>query len=1200
MIARCALPALLSAIVPALPAQEPRDPPDLARTATASASEQQGNDLAAAFAIDGDLASRWSGIPGHNAGVWFQLDWSQPVTVRQVAVHQYDTYVKEFDFETWDDVTGQWRKLRHLGRPDGRLPLVVIAEFEPFATQRLRIGNITNGPSFTEVEVYAEPRAPVTVLGADLDGNVVGVVCDAWGAAPVAGAHVELAGLGSAGPWRAAATSDAHGIFGAPMPLGLRGLVDVRTTAQGAVHVSRHRATQLQYGLTPRPSRDGEVLDGTWRFCVDPPPDFARTDFDDSGWGEIAVPGHWEMQGCRARTGTGGYRRRFDAASGQGRWLLRCEGIYSGATVWVNGTCVAEHDGGALPFEADITDVVRARDNVLAVLAKEHTDVSDRLDSMSQYADMALGGIFRPVRLFSVPELHVGAIALATQVDAERGTATVAGTITVLDQSAAAVDRCELGVRLGEPGGAEVANATVPFAATAFARAVLPVTLAVPRARVWNAEQPFLYELTLELRGGGRTLQTLVQPFGLRQTEVRGSQLLVDGRPIKLRGTCHHDSDPLLGRAVTPALQRRDVELLREANLNALRTSHYPPLEALLDAADELGVYVEDEASFCWTSATDDLRLLPRIVQLECEMVVRDRNHASVLCWSLCNESRIGAGLWRSRDFVRRADPSRPLTGSWRRDGDLDLAVRHNPITQEGIADVEQKVKVPVLWDESWCIWQDIWGDADELWRDPGLRDYYVTRLPAIYDRFVHSPVVQGTQIWAWSDDVFLLPGAGLEYGRGDTGQRHVHEQYRLAGRGVAGDAQWGVVDAWRRRKPEFWHTKKLHSPVQVAETPLPLPADPRVSIPVENQFDFTDLAALRISWQLDEASGLAQASVPPHARGEIIVQLPRRPLPGERLGLSVLDGHGALVDAWWLRFAGDPPARAAASALSSSPPPPLAVRTERRLNGATTYVAGGAFELGIGIELGDLRRGTAFGRELLRSLPQLHVLATGRPEAPLPARASWRCEACDVQQAGADCKVVVTGRYDGFQGRHEYVVHADGRLSATATFEYTGNDLLVREIGLAFAVPRECDELQWERRAEWSFYPQDHIGRPVGKARAFAGHGAALPPDWPWSQDNTPLGCNDFRSSKRALEWGWIGLPGGPGVAIESDGRQDLQALVDGDRILVFVLGFHDGVNSREEWTANYGNGRVLKQGETVTAHATLRLCRDTSRPGR
>ena len=217
----------------------------------------------------------------------------------------------------------------------------------------------------------------------------------------------------------------------------------------------------------------------------------------------------------------------------------------------------------------------------------------------------------------------------------------------------------------------------------------------------------------------------------------------------------------------------------------------------------------------------DDLRLTPRIMQLNAELLARDRNHPSVFIWSRLQRKRLRLGFERSHEWMRRADPSRPNAGSY-------AAARLNcwPGTTPSLSRHRraEKVDKPVLWDECWCIFQGIFGDVAEMWLDPGIRDYYAEPLPAIYERMMRAENIAGTQIWAWSDDIFCVPNRGLEYGRGTTRSHFIENQYRLPGRGLVGDAPWGVVDGWRRKKPEFWITKKLHSPVKLKEGPIALP----------------------------------------------------------------------------------------------------------------------------------------------------------------------------------------------------------------------------------------------------------------------------------------------------------------------------------------------------------------------------------------
>ncbi|MCK7524026.1 MAG: hypothetical protein MZV64_43560 [Ignavibacteriales bacterium] len=166
---------------------------------------------------------------------------------------------------------------------------------------------------------------------------------------------------------------------------------------------------------------------------------------------------------------------------------------------------------------------------------------------------------------------------------------------------------------------------------------------------LWDAEHPNLHTLTLVLRAGDRRLETVVRRVGFREIEIAGTRLFVNGRPVKLRGVNRHEVHPLRGRSLTPELWRRDAELFRAANMNYIRTSHYPPAEEFLDACDEKGLFVECEAPLVWvqhganetwkTENPQDPKYLPAIRQAVAETVAFNRLHPSILFWSLANES---------------------------------------------------------------------------------------------------------------------------------------------------------------------------------------------------------------------------------------------------------------------------------------------------------------------------------------------------------------------------------------------------------------------------------------------------------------------------------------------------------------------------------------------------------------------------------
>jgi len=1148
---------------------------NLARSAHASASEEL-NGYPPQKAVDGQVGSRWSGIPGHNSGVWFELDWDQPVTVAEILVRQYDRYTFEWDVQTWDDGTGKWVDAGHYGKPNVRLAAQVLCPIEPARkTTKVRIANITNGPSFTEVEVYGpeHKHLPVLSLASDSRGDFVGMLCDSLGVQPVAGKKVFMTAEGAGGGWHVETVSDEHGMFFVPMPVGLKGKVKVRSEVSPLQTLD---AVDFQSGLTPHGA--ALTLGAGWRFALNPPVGFEKPGFDDRAWAGIKVPAHWEMEGFRSRDGIGGYRLRFQATKSAGRTFIRFDGVYSGAEVWLNGVPVARHEGGFTPFEADVTEALRSGENVLALKVLEHTNVSDNLDKMSQYADFPLAGIIRKVSLFTVPDRHLDSFEETCTFGSGLKGATVDGVCTVVNRTASPARNTGVFVSLLDGEGNAVAKAIArPQPLGAQGRQGAGFSLAVANPHPWSAEHPYLYTLRFVVREGDMVFQTIDQKIGLRQTEIRGSQILINQVPVKFRGTCHHDSDPLLGRAVTPELTRKDLAMIKEANLNSVRTSHYPPIPELVEEADRMGVYVEDEADFCWVGVSSDLRNTPRIIQLTGELLARDRNHPSVFMWSLCNESEFGYGFERSHEWVRQIDPSRPTgaaTSAW-----LEIATLHNPIAINRIKQNEGLDK-PLLFDEAWAPYQGIFGDVDEMWVDPGIRDYFGEPFPEIYKVFMASKVTQGSMIWAWSDDMFCVPNRGLEYGRETTKSHFADDQYALPGRGIVGDAPWGIVDGWRRRKPEFWIIKKLDSPVKIAEQMMD--ASKPVRLTVTNEYDFTNLSELRGSYLLGKSHGTFTIDVPPHSTREVTIPVTGS---GDLLTVTFRDAQGQIVDAY--KF----PTR-----RTSLPPgpkgSPLQVWSESVLAGVSTHISGDKFELAFDTSGGYLRRCVFAGRPLALGDPMIHVLPTNAPTTPLPNRNEWQLESMDVVQDGDNRRVVLKGHYPNFAGSYEMTITPGGEITVHAKFTYSGADMLAREVGMSFSVPRDCDVLRWDRVGEWSAYPDDHIGRPVGKAAAFASHPRAVPPTWPWSQDNTPMGTNDFRSTKRHVKTASIAYPDGVGIQVISDGSQAVRAMVETDRITVHVSDWYGGTNvGWGEWITNYGRGKTLKTGDVIESTVRLRL---------
>ena len=187
-----------------------------------------------------------------------------------------------------------------------------------------------------------------------------------------------------------------------------------------------------------------------------------------------------------------------------------------------------------------------------------------------------------------------------------------------------------------------------------------------------------------------------------------------------------------------------------------------------------------------------------------------------------------------------------------------------------------------------------------------------------------------------------------------------------------------------------------------------------------------------------------------------------------------------------------------------------------------------------------------------------------------------------------------LTGSYPGLDGSYEILVTPTGTMTVHSSFKYSGAERYAREIGLGFSLPKDCDTLHWERNAEWSVYPKDHIGRPIGTTKAVSEHAEKLPPTWPYAEDNTPMGTNDFRSTKRHIRSAWIGNSALATVGIRSDGKQALRAMVDTDRVCVYVNDWFGGTNvGWGEWITNYGKGHLIKSGDVLESTVRLSLYR-------
>lgn len=853
-------------------------------------------------------------------------------------------------------------------------------------------------------------------------------------------------------------------------------------------------------------------LAGTWLFTPVPPAEFWKPDLDVSKWSPIEVPGEFAMQGFTIAPDVEYPCRRtveVPAELAGHRIFIRFDGIYSYARVWVNGFLVQEHSGGFTSWDAEITSHVTPGSQAELVVGV--TDRSADISQGSYYAKHSIAGLIRGVRLFAVPETHLSDLAVTSSFEREQG-GTIALSFTLAQK---------------EPTGAtlrftlrDASGETVPLqpagGVSITAKTPQSHEIRVPTAKAWDAEHPNLYRLEIAVVAAGQTVATVERTIGFRTVHRVGNRLFVNGQPVKLHGVCRHSIHPIYGRAVPAEFDEEDAILFREANVNFVRTSHYPPTETFLDACDRHGIYVEEETAVCWsTDSSSDPALKEEYLRQFREMITRDRHHACVLFWSLANESTWGSNIAAESVYAKQHDPSRPTIFSYPETA--PIAADGFDIWSKHYADVNSSLEsdvYPLLNDEFAHI---PCYDLDTLRRDPGVRNFWGESIRRFAEKFLEADGCLGGSIWAGIDEVFLLPDGPTGYG------------------------EWGIIDGWRRKKPEFWLTRKAYSPVRIDESsslPVPEPGQPLV-IPVRNAFNHTNFRELDVRWSAGSASGtVLRPDLGPHSSG-VIELPPRRWTEGEKLQLE-FRFNGALVEQAQLRVGMQPRTRRRPAAGS--------IALEDRVD--DYRISGARFSVTVSRLTGLITEAKLDGEPILLGGPFLDVGGG--------AVTSWQMTRSEVKRE-ANCIVLLTegaGKaveaIDGISVQFEVVIDVEGGI--TTRYHADVKSGQYPDLGIAYLLPESFDALAWSRKALWSVYPKDHIGRPEGTALRRPDHASPAyrqEPTWPWSEDSgdyflwgksgfDPGGTNDFRSLKPNIWWASLGAREGK-IQVRAEAHADV-----------------------------------------------------------
>ena len=623
------------------------------------------------------------------------------------------------------------------------------------------------------------------------------------------------------------------------------------------------------------------VVQRTWydelrRFS--PADGFHGSEFVDNDWSTIRVPGYWEPQGFGKPTwnqsddAVGYYRRTFTVPAGwRGRRVrLRFEGVNNSAQVWLNGTEVGYHESGWTPFEYDVTPNIHfGAENLIAVRVCKWT-LTHEYDTGDFYF---LGGIWRDVYLYSLPSDHIEDYTLRTEFDPQYRDALLRADVKLKTGEPLPARTSTIEGRLFDQEGKEIPlnefKAEVPLAGRDSVQVSLVAR--VPDPHKWTAETPYLYSLGLCLKVDGRVSHEFRTPVGFRQVELKGNQFLLNSVPLKLHGVATNRANPSDSDEPPEKLFAREIRLLKEANINAIRTHTVPVEEEFLDLCDRFGIYVIPDVPYVEVNENDFRYLTEEALLRAREIYEKHKNHPSVLLWHVGNEngeSSAYLGMGQVGRWLHTVDLTRPLALCLNQANPAELGaqiedIHYRPLRYESF---RAPAAAPVLFAE----FHSVPNEAGRL-RDLGFTESWGRDLQREWAEFEKRPWVVGGMICCWEDG---------------------------AVRGDQGASQWGVVDSKRRAKLVHQHIRKVFCPLDLSLVAPPTAQGRlKAALKVTDRYSFTDLQGFRFLWQLRKrGETVASGEISCQARPQSTVQLPL-PLDSaaeaEKLRVEVFDPLG-------------------------------------------------------------------------------------------------------------------------------------------------------------------------------------------------------------------------------------------------------------------------------------------------------------------
>lgn len=621
-------------------------------------------------------------------------------------------------------------------------------------------------------------------------------------------------------------------------------------------------------------------LDGDWKFNwvkqpSERPVDFYRADFNDAAWKTIRVPGNMEMEGYGTPIYTnfiypfkpappmvinpapadwtvskepdpvGSYRRAFDVpADWDGKEVfIHFNGVQSAFYIWVNGRKVGFSENSMSPAEFNLTPYIRPGSNLIAVEVYKYS-AGSYLEDQDMFR---FSGIFRDVYMYAAPRVRLRDYSLQSDLSPDFSSAVFSVRAFLKNEERRRSGAETLEVSLYMPDGALVskfASKTVTSVGP-NKETVIQLEGTVTHPLLWSAEVPALYKVVLTLKDQkGAVEEVLASDFGFRKVEIRDSRLWVNGQPVLLKGVNRHEVHPAYGKTVPVATMIRDIELMKQSNINTVRTCHYPDDPQWYRLCDKYGLYVVDEANLETHGMGDKLTRDPRwkaaYVDREVRLVERDRNHPSVIIWSMGNESWGGENFVSGRAAILALDSSRPIHYEGENDV-ADIESSMYPSVKELTEAGEQTSPKPYFM----CEYAHAMGNAIG-----NLREYWDVIK-------AHKRLIGGC-IWEWVDQGVNKTIPGDTSGRtfaaygGDFGDLPNDGTFSIK----------GLVTSGRQAKPELEEVKKVYQYVQFRTKDPEDLLNGKVTL--VNEYNFINLDRYDLNWSLMEDGKVIQSGMLP------------------------------------------------------------------------------------------------------------------------------------------------------------------------------------------------------------------------------------------------------------------------------------------------------------------------------------------------